>query len=316
MTSTKYVLAADGGGTKTAVLCANEHGTVLGTGSSGPTNLTSTSVGAASFNLLEAIRQATEKLPVVAEEGEAVFSCLTMGLAGMDTEQEKEQAQDIFSQVTSAYHIEKFILVNDSVIALENATDAPNAIVLISGTGSNCFGRNSQGETAKTSGMDFLLTDQGSGYEIGRQVLREAVKSFDGRREKSLLEALVCQQLRIVSIAEIKHKVYNPLLSKIEIADFAPLCEQALQIGDAVAKDILDVAVDDLALMVRTVAKKLGFEGGAFDLVLIGSVVLKTEYVHDALCGRLQQEFPQLSIRVAEKEPVYGALKMALENTK
>ena len=64
----KYFLAVDGGGTKTDVVCANENGDVIGRGVSGPTNITTTSVGAASFNLIEAIRQSIESLPIEARE--------------------------------------------------------------------------------------------------------------------------------------------------------------------------------------------------------------------------------------------------------
>ena len=49
-------LGIDGGGTKTEVLCLSETGETVGTGLSGPTNLTSTNTGAASFSLKEAVR--------------------------------------------------------------------------------------------------------------------------------------------------------------------------------------------------------------------------------------------------------------------
>ena len=62
----QYILGIDGGGTKTDVICADLNGATVGHGSSGPTNITTTSIGAASFNLIEAVRQAMETL----DEGE------------------------------------------------------------------------------------------------------------------------------------------------------------------------------------------------------------------------------------------------------
>ena len=225
-----FLLAVDGGGTKTKVICADPTGKVLGEGESGPTNLTVTSSGAAAMNLREAIRQAIEKL------GENPhFAVLAMGLAGMDTPREQEGARHMFSQVLQWYHLDTFILVNDIHIALESGTDAVEAVALIAGTGSNCFGRNAQGQMAKTGGMDYLLSDQGSGYDLGRRTLREAVKSYDGRAPKSLLENLVAQHFEVESLASLKDKVYNPALTKAQVAHLAKICEVAYKQGDEVA---------------------------------------------------------------------------------
>src|SRR5690606_13048274 len=142
-------------------------------------------------------------------ESMPVIDAAVMGLAGMDTPREHEQALAVFSNVLSGYTLRSFTLVNDVEIALEVGTDNPNALAIIADTGSNCFGRNAAGDTAKTGGMDFLLSDQGSGYEIGRYVLRSAVKSFDGRDEKSILENLVCEHFHINSIRDLKDAVHQ-----------------------------------------------------------------------------------------------------------
>lgn len=303
--STKYLLAVDGGGTKTDALCADINGQVLGEGSSGATSLTATSLGAAGFSLRESIRQATEHLP----EG-AVISCMVMGLAGMDTPKEKTTAEQQFQIVADQFAVQKFILVNDIEVALASGSDKANAIALISGTGSHCFGRNQAGETAKVGGMDFLLTDQGSGYAIGRRVLREAVKSFDGRSSKSQLEFLVQEYFQLASVAELKDKVYNPLLSKANIAAVAKLCFTANEAGDAVAQQILLDAVSQLIIMVRAAISRLDLQSVPTDLVIAGSIITQ-DFMLTNFKQRLQQEFPQLNIVTPQQEPVYGALKLA-----
>lgn len=304
----KYYLAVDGGGTKTDTICVDESGAVVGRGISGPTSLTSSSVGAASFNLIESIRQAVEGLPEMYQTG---FPILVMGLAGIDSESEHNEAYQVFSQSISHYKIEKFILLHDSLIALENGTDRADALVLIAGTGSICLGRNSLGQVYKVSGMDYLLTDQGSGYDIGRHVLREAVKSYDGRSAKSLLEELICDHYKIKSVAELKNVVYHPPLSKIEIADLAPLCTQAFEAGDSVAKDILDWTVSAITSMITTVVEKLQME--KFDIVLSGAVT-KIPYVKDNVSTYLSSHFPYAKVIVPMQDPVFGALKIAFKN--
>jgi len=305
----KYILAVDGGGTKTEAICADATGVVIGQAIAGPTNITTTSVGAASFNLIEAVRQAIENLPV---DDENEFSVLVMGLAGLDSESEYEEAYKIFSESLHHYNIKKFILLNDSLIALENGSNNPNAVILISGTGSNCFGRNETGETAKTSGMDFLLTDQGSGYAIGRSVLREAVKSYDGRSDKSSLENLVANYFKISSISELKKEVYNPLLSKIEIANLAYLCSQAYTQGDRAATDIFEKTVNEIIIMVSAVVDKLNLNSKLFDCVFSGSIIM-LPYMQEKVSWLLKEKYENLNLVLPVNNPVFGALKIALK---
>lgn len=301
----QYYLALDGGGTKTKVLCADQQGSIVGEGVSGPTNLTTTELGAAGFHLREAIRQALENLPAQPRIKTAV-----MGLAGADTPKEIDRAHQVFSQVIAHHRIESFKIINDIEIALASGTDNPNSMALISGTGSNCFGRNDQGQTAKTGGMDHLLTDQGSGYAIGRQTLREAVKSFDGRSPKTSLETAVCEHFRIKSIAELKNKVYNPLLSKTEVATLAKVCFTQHYAGDPQATRLLLEAVDRLFLMASTVLRRLNLEQAQVDCVVAGSIATD-DYIETQLRTKLVTVCPQINLLQPIKPPVYGALKLA-----
>jgi N-acetylglucosamine kinase-like BadF-type ATPase len=303
-----YFLAVDGGGTKTEAICADENGAVIGAGLSGPTNLTSTSYGAASFNLIEAIRQAIENLP---ESEQKNFEILVIGLAGIDSQKEHDDAFAVFSRAIAHYRIKKIILVNDSIIALENGSDKKDAVILISGTGSVCLGQSSDGKTARAAGMDFLLADQGSGYAIGRSVLREAVRSFDGRAPKSIIEKLVCDYFKIPSIADLKNEVYNPLLTKIEVADLAPICSVAFDQGDEMAKIIFDKIIVDLTVMLEAVVRRMEFEQREFDCVCSGSIT-KLPYVYKGLSEFIASKFPQANVIVPNTRPVFGALKMAL----
>jgi len=309
--SQKYVLAVDGGGSKTKTIAANFDGQIIGEGLSGPTSLATTTIGAASFNLKESVRQALENISP-GHEGEIEIGSLVMGLAGMDTPHEYQQAKQIFEEVLDNFKINNFFLVNDSQIALRSGTDQQDAVVIIAGTGSICYGRNSRGEEARTGGMDQLLTDQGSGYMIGRQVLRDAVKSFDGRRPKSILEDLVSAHFGISSIADLKEKVYNPDLTKTEVAALAIEGLQALEKGDELARAIFDHAKDSLVVMAQTVIKRLGIQQTPVDCVMTGRI-MSIPYIHDHFIAKMNEFHPQLNIIRPHQEPVFGALKMALE---
>lgn len=302
----EYLLAADGGGTKTEVVCTTLEGEVVGKGLSGPTNLTSTSIGAASFNLKEAIRQAIETLPA-----ERSFPVLTMGLAGMDSPAEEAVAHRVFSEALTEYQIGKLVLVNDSLIALMNGTTEPNGIVVIAGTGSIAFGRTQDGRTARAGGMDYLLADQGSGYAIGLAALQAAVKSYDGRLETSLLEALVREHFSVASIEDLKSQVYNPVLTKIEIAELSHVCFAAHAQGDPAATAILEQATLELVALARAVTLKLGLGGQNIPVVLAGAV-LQQDPVKSKVAQLLEQEFSHRII-FPENTPVFGAINLAMQ---
>lgn len=301
----QFLLAVDGGGTKTDAVCAHLDGSVVSEGHAGPTNLTTTSVGAASFNLREALRQATVGIPDQAE-----YVRLVIGLAGVDSDSDRDHALSVFQPALADYRLPKIELFNDAYIALAGATSNPNAIVLLAGTGSNCFARRADGQTAKTGGMDYLLTDQGSGYAIGRRVLREAVKSYDGRVPKTSLEQLVCDQFQLTSIADIKQAVYDPPLSKIQVADLAKLCALAADQGDEVANRILTDAVEDLWLHVPAVIRRLEMESTPLDLVLAGSIYTIPKML-DGITKLAQESGWQINIVRSDQAPVYGALALA-----
>lgn len=303
-----YYLGIDGGATKTEVSCVSETGEIIGVGLSGPTNLSATLASEARFNLEQALAEALREVPKPVQVKRAV-----MGLAGFDSSDEGEEARRVFDTVFSQAQVESWTVVNDTLIALESGTDNPNAIVLIAGTGSNCYGRNQQGEHAHTGGMDFLLSDEGSGYALGIAVLRAAVKSADGRGQKTLLEDMVKQYFLIDSIAQLKTKVYNPPMTKREIAQIAKICLDAATQKDAVAMEILAQVIVDLERMVTVVMQRLTLLSVAFDLVLVGGVV-QQQAVHEALLEKLRAVNPQINPIFPQKSPVHGAVKMALRS--
>jgi N-acetylglucosamine kinase-like BadF-type ATPase len=302
-----YYLAIDGGGTKTKVICADENGEIVGEGLSGPTSLTVSNLGAASFSLREGIRQATQNLPPG-----FTIKRLVMGLAGIDTEKEREKTETSFKHVLSDFQVEEFQFMNDIYIALRTATDSNDALAIIAGTGSNCYGLNSEGQSHKTGGLDYIISDQGSGFAIGLAVLQMAAKSYDGRIAPSKLEIKVNEYFQTSSIPELKHSVYNPVLSKMQIAALARLAFEAMDEGDQTAKYIVDQAGEELLVMAKVVIERLGLDKRDSDCVFAGKVLLN-DYMKEYVAGRLKQAFPNVRIVIPDKDPVHGALKIAMQ---
>jgi len=307
---TEYLIGIDGGGSKTDGLCSDPAGHVLTRATTGPTSLTATSLGLASMNLVETFRQLTMELT-----GELYFPKVVIGIAGLDTPEEKQRAEDVFRDVLQGYRIGSLSIVNDIhlVLAASQATD--NIIALISGTGSQCYGKRADGRAARTSGMDFLLADQGSGYEIGRQVLRAAVSSFDGRTIPSSLEQMVLKHFQADDFDDLKSKVYFPILNKAQVAELARTCMEAHQQGDRIATEILESVANDLVVMAEAVIRRLELKTEPTQMVCSGSIA-KLPFVFEKVKAALIPKYPQLTLRVMQEEPVYGAIQLALKELK
>lgn len=303
-----YLLGIDGGGTKTDLLLTDEFGQEIARTSVKSTSLVAVGEEAAKQNLIQGLKQVC----AVIQEPDYVIKMAVFGLASVDTDQEEDQAAKIFQPIMTDFKVEEFAVMNDAVLALVNGTDQENAIVLISGTGSNCYGENEAGEIAKTGGLDHLLSDEGSGYELGRQVLRAAVKSFDGRGDKTVLEELTLDYFSVETAPDLKSKVYHPTLGKPEISAVSKLLFKALEQNDAVALALFNQAASELWLMVKTVAEKLKLDQDKFDLVLSGSMA-KSAVTVRYIQQQLQEFNPQANLILPKQSPVYGALKLLLE---
>lgn len=301
----KYFLGIDGGASKTQIWCSDENDQIVGKGLSGPTNLSATNHLEAQQNFQEALTQAISGItePLIIEKA-------VLGLSGFDTPDEQQRAKDVFSPAFMDVQLNSWTIVNDTLIALESGSQNPDAIVLISGTGSNCMGRNAQGKLAHVGGMDYLLSDEGSGYAIGREVLRSAVRSYDGRGEKTGLEEAVKEHFSIGSVLDLKSKVYNPLLPKHQVAKLASLCLNLAEKGDARAVRIVEDTLHDLFIMAKTVMEKLELQNSPFDLVLVGGLIKKAA-ISTVLEERLHSIHPQIHVILPEVPPVMGALIMA-----
>ena len=299
---TNLIIGIDGGGTKTEYLLSDLDGHVLNTVLHAPTSLSASGLGQAAFNLREGIRLLLE------EQKEPDIAIMVMAVAGLDTMRERDAATQVFGEILSSWAIHRLVLINDGIAALVNATEQTPAIVLIGGTGASCIGRNQAGQTYKVSGLDYLLADEGSGYDAGRLSIRAAVQSYDGRGLKTKLEQTVFEHFHVTTASALKNEVYSPQITKNEVASFAKDCIDLAKKGDQVAQAIIDYCLDQLVLNVVTVAHQLNFHQQVFDLVVTGSFVRR---LANEFTPKLKARLPLAKLITSEKTPAYGSLQIA-----
>jgi len=306
------ILGVDGGASKTQVIIADDNGSVLAEGFGG-SMLWSDDAFEASVNSLEsAISDACSKIG----QQMPIFNAAVLGIAGLDSPSEISSAKRKYSEVFGKKVSGKITVVNDMVIALLSGSDNPNAVVLNAGTGASCFGINHENKSAKSSGLDYILSDEGSAFYIGHEILRAAVRSSDGRGKKSLLEDLLKQHYSIDDLSEIKSKIYGTNFNKAHIAKLSYLVIQAAEGNDEVAQSILQNAIKELALAVKAVVIKLGIGREQFDLVLTGGL-FNSKIIHPNTFGSIiTNMYPLVNVVIPHNKPAIGAIKLALKTQK
>ncbi len=297
------VAGLDGGGTSTGLCCMDAQGAVISTGAYGPLNVNGTDQEV----LRSTLRDAVAHLARVEEQGDTLVG-MTIATAGISN----PRCRDILQEgLRAAGYAGPLDLRGDQEAALRGAV-GPVGAVLIAGTGSICHGRNAAGHTARAGGWGYLLDDAGSGYALGRDILRAVLRAQDGREAPTVLSDMVKAHLGVNSPGELVGKAYDTENGKATIASLAPLLEQAWDQGDPAAQRITAHAAEELAQLCTAVLNRLSLQAGT--LALAGGVLLHTPALQQAVKQILRQSFPELQVISPRRDAAWGAADLAREH--
>lgn len=300
----KYYLGVDGGGSKTYVLVADEHGKVVGKGRSGNGNHQIDREGARR-NIGEAVEMALASAGIGLEQ--VAFACF--GLAGADREADYRILRPMIGELGFARHD----IHCDTIIAMRAGTSRPYGVVLICGSGTNSAGLNPAGQSLQVGGFTYATGDFGGGTALAVEAYRAVIRAWDGREPETALTPLVLAEMGYASVEEMFHDGLDhdrqPPLS------LAKLLFEAAGSGDATARDILRRQGEELGKQASAVIRRLGMERETFDVVLAGSILTRGQgdYVHAEIRQAVAAVAPNASVAKLAVEPVVGALWLAFE---
>ncbi|KRE49752.1 N-acetylglucosamine kinase [Paenibacillus sp. Soil724D2] len=300
-----YYLGLDAGGSKTLAVITDEKGLLLASGNSGPGNH-QINVELAERNIQEAVNQALSQAGLQPHE----IAVAWFGLAGADREADFQ----ILRPMIQRLQFPRYSIVCDTMIALRAGTTRPSGVVVICGTGMNCAGVNSLGDTLQCGGFGYPYGDFGGGSELAVEAFRAVIRAWEGRGQATLLTPLVLEALGYTSVEQMFH---HSLDHHREIpSSLTKLLFKAATKGDPVSLNILQKQGTELGLSARAVIEKLGMHADTFDLVLAGSVITKGEgsYIHPYIAKEVFRVAPECSLQVLTVEPVVGAILSAMEN--
>ena len=203
----------------------------------------------------------------------------------------------------------------ETALAAASCQEAGNqwqtSVLILSGTGSCCYGKSIDGRSAKIGGWGHVLGDKGSGYEIGLRGLKAVVYYFDRDGNWTLLGRRILTALLLNEPNDLIGWVQSA--SKSEIARLAVEVFVAAQSGDRIARDILRGAADTLAADALACANKLAGRGQKVRFVLAGSVLLKQPGFMGRIRRTIRKSRPNAEVTPLSKPGVLGALQLALQ---
>jgi len=289
-----FLLGIEGGGTRTTALLADARGREIQRAIFGPGNV----------RLLDdrALRRLLRQISKQFESPDAIG----LGLAGARHAKDRARVQ---AEVAKVWKATPCRVTHDLEIALAGFNAKETAVLVLSGTGSCCFGKAAEGRTAKMGGWGHILGDKGSGFEIGLRALKAVVFYFDrdatwSRLGERLLTATGTNEpddlIDWVAAAD-KHAV----------AAIAPEVFASAKKRDRIARDILEGAAGMLAKDAVNCARKLASKKNPVHFVLAGGVLRGqpafARKVRQAICER----WPQATVQVQNHEGVWGAIELA-----
>jgi glucosamine kinase len=308
------VLGGDLGGTSTRILVVATDGRALGRSSSDGGNPISRP-GEATAALGDALRRALAGV----DPGQVQASVI--GVAGWSA---------LRTPVVAAQFAEVWADAGltcdpgyrpDLEVAFAAGTPEPDGSVLVAGTGATAGAVGGHRLTRTADGHGWLLGDDGSGFWLGREAVRAALRTLDAREAPGPLAGSVLRALEGAgTVDELalapsrsgaerqRDRVIQAVYSRpaVHLAALAPLVSAAYHDGDPQARSIVERAA---AALLATLGR-IRSEHEHTPIVLAGSLTVDTSPVGTTLRALLPARFAG-TIRPA-RSGVGGAAWLAL----
>ena len=295
-------LAVDAGGTRTTFLLADNHRELARTVAGTIKRMRADAATTASN-----LDQALNELTLASGQSMSNVTATCVGAAGYTVPLVVDWMHEAFAARVAG----SFLLAGDVEIALDAAFRGQPGVLLLSGTGSNVAGRLVSGEIITAGGWGPALSDQASGYGIGRAGLRAAVLEHDEHGTSPLLQAILdlWQLPDFHSLVDVANRQPPPDLSRL-----APIVVSHATAGNPAAIRVLETEAADLATVARSILRRVlesAQETPGFTprIAFAGSILEHVPLVRDRILSLLQQDTPALEpLPGGVVDPVFGAL--------
>ncbi|MBD8034295.1 MULTISPECIES: N-acetylglucosamine kinase [Solibacillus] len=302
----QYILAVDGGATKTVMTIRSSEGRELFSATSTSSNYQAAGIEHVQHVFTGLLRSAAAHLPSLFIDV-AVFA-----ISGVDTAQDKKIIEEIIEESIARcpFTFGQVIIEND-VEATLKGLGHHDVSLLISGTGAICFSYMNN-RIIRAGGWGHRVGDEGSGYWIGKHIAKAIFRAADGRNKPTALTELILAGHQVNSTDELFNLIYSPDYTNARLASFGSYLQQAVDMKDAVAQKIMYKAVDELVLLAATTLRNAGYANEVHTLFLNGGVLKNNPSIMDGIITQLEKTHPNLSVKLCEEKPIESIFNRGL----
>jgi N-acetylglucosamine kinase-like BadF-type ATPase len=198
------------------------------------------------------------------------------------------------------------VVVNDARIVLA-AGGLTEGIACIAGTGSIAVGV-AAGREERAGGWGYLLGDEGSGYWVVREALRELALRQDMHSPLGALGSAVMGAARCPDMASLLQRWYD----RPAPDEWAALAPMVIDCGDPFGQDIAERTAQALAASISAVHVRLGGLAG-LPVLLAGGLLTGHREIAERTVRTVKSSLPAADVRVLRDPPVAGAVRLALQ---
>jgi glucosamine kinase len=234
------------------------------------------------------------------------IGALCLGLSGMSQPADQQSFEQALRSLPEFSHT-RIHIEGDATLTLNAALGKDgDGILLIAGTGSVAFARKA-GKIFRVGGWGPTVSDEGSGYWIGRRAMQHYVRGIEGLDELDdlsyAISAVLPEGLRDNPSAIAKQAAGDGGW----LASFAPIPFEKLQTSQR-AREIVHGAARELEKLVRTAANAAELSL-PIALHLHGSIATNRTMLAELRRATSEEEF-KLSV-LESTAPAYAALGVA-----
>lgn len=293
----RVFVGLDCGGSSTRLLAVSCAGDILASAQSGSANLVSTP----EKRLLKNLTAAAEECPP------ANFVC--GGFAGLVGEEDRQRALAYLSVVFPGAKVR----AEPDYFAAFAASEAGTDVCVIAGTGSLVCSRV-KGQIVKSGGRGYLLGDEGSAFQYGRDALIAFLD--DPASVGALVVETIERSFRTREPRAVISHVYRGGSPQAPVARLAKGLVQDAKDGRPYALASIEKNARALAGVVVGHVAKFGIgKDGQVRVSLAGGLWQGTGLIRDALAGSLTELDPERKYELTriQRAPVQGAVDLARE---
>lgn len=303
----RYLISIDGGGTKTGICVYDCENEINYYGVCGGGNYKVHGIDVVKERISECLEQLVGEGCNIQDK----TRFLVLGLSGCDSPKDEQIYAEMITSL--GFDRELILICNDSEMIFRALTDEPG-ICVIAGTGTIALSFERDSSVQRAGGWGAPLSDEGSGYWIGAEILRRYLHWIDGTGTYHEIFAELQKPFPNLEKEEIAAEF--GALQTDQVAEWAKTISESAE-QDALCKEIILTAGEKAARLAGSVYRKSGLSGEDQLIVVESGSLFKNHLYEKSFRDTLSSDLSSADIvfirseEIPAKEGIRLARKMA-----